>query len=907
VKRSALVAGATMGVIVALAYVDGLQKFLNKAAKQARGKTPAAAAKSKKAKPAPTAAREADGAPNSPSSAEPASSASSSTAPSSPLASPLGPASAPAGSTELVRLGIDKAAQRAILSLSVNLVDKGEVIVVLRGRDVYVQVADLEGAGVHDMTGLRETIGGKVHVSLQSLAAQGLTYEFDERALALRLTVPTTGLGTTVIDLRTPKPPDIIEHHTGSAFLNYALRARDLKRFDAFGEAGAAFHDAFLYTQVALTPDGHPVRGLSNVSYAERAHLRRWIVGDTFAQSGLLGGGLFLGGASVVRDFDLDPYFYRFPSTGLAGAVTTPSTVDVYVNGTLIRREEISPGSFQLNNLPLPVGAGSARVVVRDAFGREQVLATPFYFSSGILKPGLSDYGFHAGFRRNNIATESFDYAPPVFLGRYRLGLTDALTAGARVEGTDTMASGGPTATLRTLLGEIEGAVAASWQHGGGLAASVGYTYLGRAASFGALGRAFSDRYTNLSLDPAHDRATVEGRLFAGAGLSPRVSLTGQVGAARYRDAGGWQMLGLLTNVQIHDGVNVFVTANRTTAATMPRASYDLFATLTVALPDRTTASAFYQQHDAQAGGGAEVQRPLPLGTGYGYRVRGVVGADNEVDAAAQGQTSFGRYEAAATHVAGQTTTSLTAAGGVVALGGEVYATRPVQQGFGVIQVPGVAGVRGYLNNQEVGRTDRNGNLLVPELIPYYGNRLGIADEDLPIDYRVGGTERLLAPPLRGGAVARFDVERVKIVVGSVALDLGGGRLTSPAYGTIVVRAGLQQASSPLGRQGEFYFENLRPGRFVAEVDSGAGACRFELDVPNADKAFVDVGRIKCAGQAGAPAPGSVPPGPAAAPPDDPPPPVEAAADGARPAKGKGKGKAKSKAAKKARQRSGRK
>jgi outer membrane usher protein len=267
------------------------------------------------------------------------------------------------------------------------------------------------------------------------------------------------------------------------------------------------------------------------------------------------------------------------------------------------------------------------------------------------------------------------------------------------------------------------------------------------------------------------------------------------------------------------------------------------------------------------------VQRPLPLGPGYGYRARVATGATDEIDGTAQGQTGFGRYEASAMRISGQTTTSVSAAGGVVALGGNVYATRPVQQSFGVIHVPGAAGVRGYLNNQEVGRTDENGDLLVPELIPYYGNRLAIADEDLPLDFRVGKTEVLLAPPLRGGAVAHFDIERVKIVVGSVGLDVGSGRVVSPSFGQMTVRIGLANTSSPLGRGGEFYFENLRPGRFAAEVDSATGSCRFELEVPAGENAFVDLGRVRCAGQAAAPLPpGPVAPlAPVAAPPGDPP------------------------------------
>ncbi len=85
--------------------------------------------------------------------------------------------------------------QRAILTLVVNLIDKGEAFVVLRNLDVLVLGTDLEGAGIRNFTGARETIDGKVYVSLKSLASAGIGFEFDERALTLRVTAPFADLG----------------------------------------------------------------------------------------------------------------------------------------------------------------------------------------------------------------------------------------------------------------------------------------------------------------------------------------------------------------------------------------------------------------------------------------------------------------------------------------------------------------------------------------------------------------------------------------------------------------------------------------------------------------------------------------------------------------------------------------
>jgi outer membrane usher protein len=527
----------------------------------------------------------------------------------------------------------------------------------------------------------------------------------------------------------------------------------------------------------------------------------------------------------------------------------------------------------------LPVGASNARIVVRDAFGREQVVTAPYYFSTGVLKAGISDYGFHAGFRRNNLATDSWDYAPAVFLGRYRFGFNDVLTPGGRVEGSRNLLSGGPQATWRTPVGDLEAAAAASYDGApaapglatsGGAAGSLSFTHLRPRMNAGAMVRGTSRRYINLSLDAQRDRALVQGDAFAGATLGSRVSLSGRVGLARYRDAGNWSQLGLVGNIHLHELATLYVSGTRTEAETMLHPLYEVFASLTVTLPDRATASAFFQSQNTTASGGAEVQRAMGLGPDYGSRARVTQGTTTDALVSGLAQSEYGRYEATYERFGNRNLTILSTSGAFVTLGGHVFATRPVQQGYGLIQVPGAPGVRGTLNNQVVGRTDGDGNLLVPELIPYYANRLGIADDDLPLDYKVDASARLVAPPLRGGTVATFGVEKLHAVTGSVVMSLGGADV-APSFGQLTVKRGLDEVTSPLGKNGEFYFDNLPPGKYAAEVEAEAGTCKIDVVVPaspNAASAFVDAGRLRCLGR-GVPEPGappSVEPPPAAAP-----------------------------------------
>jgi len=382
-------------------------------------------------------------------------------------------------------------AELAILQLSVNQVERGEVVVMLRGTDILVRVVDLERAGVRGFAGRREAVGGVAHVSLASLAP-AVTFEMDERALALRLTATPSLLPTTVQDFLRSRPPGLIHTDDTSAFLNSSVSGLDFERYTWTGEGGLSIRNTLLYGTAFRDELGVFSRGLTRFTVDDRARLVRYLVGDRFDSTGPLGGGLLIAGLSVSREFSLDPYFVRFPTVGLSGAVSTRSTAEVYVNGQLLRRETLPPGPFELRNLPAPLGSGIAEVILRDAFGRQQVISQPFYFTSTLLSAGVQEWSYDVGFKRDSAATGLGEYGAWAVLARHRVGITEALSMGARLELAADLASGGPVVTARLPLGEMELALAGSRADTErGWAASLAYSYASRPFSIGWALRAF--------------------------------------------------------------------------------------------------------------------------------------------------------------------------------------------------------------------------------------------------------------------------------------------------------------------------------------------------------------------------------------------------------------------------------
>jgi outer membrane usher protein len=735
--------------------------------------------------------------------------------------------------------------QRGVFALRVNERATGDVVAYLRGSDVLVAVADLEAAGILGFTGTRESIDGRISVSLRSLLP-GIGFTLDEEEVALKLQVSADRFGSSRIDLGSRQPDGMVLSRDSSAFLNYSLTTSDFSRISGFGEVGWNVRGNLLYSSVSRTGDGAFVRGLTNFTVDDPSRMRRWTLGDGFAETGTLGGGAFVGGVSLSRNFDLDPYFVRFPRFGLSGAVTTPSTVDVYVNGVLVRREELPPGQFDLENVPVSAGSGSTQLVMRDAFGNERQIASPYYFSTGVLAKGLSDYSYNLGLVRQDLSTESARYRQLAFLARHRLGLTNGLTLGARLEASRDLVSGGPNLTARLPFGEIDLAVAGSRDDAvSGAAGSFGFTHIGRLVSFGAAVRALSDHYSHTSLPAATDRAVMELQGFLGTQVSRRVSLSAQYRSSDMRDGGRRREASLSSSAQLSQRSHGYVSASRLQAEKGKwRTGFSVG--FSYSLGPLVTASVSYQRVADETSAITEVQKPLTRGIGAGYLVQLRDGAGGGSGfARLQYQGAFGRYEVSYDRLGKDDRTTVTATGGVVAIGGSLYATRAVQESFALIRVPGIEGVRGFSSNQEIGRTSGSGEILVPDLLSYYGNRLSISDQDVPIDYAIDGTEKVVAPPHRGGAVISFPVRKVRSVTGVLSVR-AGSTVTVPASGELTVRIDGATSSSPLGSGGEFYFESLPAGRHPATVEYGEGTCRFDFEIPASNESFLDVGQVVC-------------------------------------------------------------
>lgn len=779
---------------------------------------------------------------------------------------PTDPAEPPAATTQ------PPPGAPAFLDLVVNQLPDEPVLVYLADDgDAWIRVEDLRHARVSRFAGTRVTYEDEELVSLRSLEPD-LRFDADERALALRITAGPALLGLVQLDLRSrSRPPNLVSDSVPGAFLNYSVtgagelhasgRERTPEQLSGTGELGLTAGRGLLLNTGSVLPDGAFVRGTSTLTYDRVERLQRFTAGDQIAAGDALGGSALVVGFGAAKDLSLDPYFVHAPLPTASVFAASPSVLEVWVNGQLVRETPVAPGSLELANIPVTSGTNDVRTVLRDAFGRRQETDATQYLASGQLAAGLSDWSVQAGAIRRGFGTESFDYGAPLLMARGRRGLTDLFTSALRLEasvdggGRELVSSGG-SLIAATRFGEVEAGLAASRDGGrAGAAGLLAWRYGSRWFSTTAHLRLLSDHYAHASLAAEADRELWRAGITFGA-PSRWGSFAIDYTAGGARSGGVLERGGLRFSFPMGSGASFLLSASGSRGPFQP-AEAQLLGNVILSLGRRTSAATGFETRSTDAprspttapAASAGVQRSLPGNeTGFGYRLNGWADRDvSTLTGAMQGQVPFGRAEATFTRTpAGDLGGVATASGGVATIGGKVFFTRALHQGFALVRT-GVPNVRTYFENQLVGRTDEDGDVLVAGFLPYYGHRLSIDDTDVPVTYAVRGTEQTVAAPYRGIASVRFDVRRVQAVTGKL-LAPGIAGATPPAYGTLTVELAGGAMTSPIGADGAFWLEALPAGDHPAQIVWKHGSCGFTLSVPpNAASDIVDVGTVGCA------------------------------------------------------------
>jgi outer membrane usher protein len=613
-----------------------------------------------------------------------------------------------------------------------------------------------------------------------------------------------------------------------------------LSAFAPFGSLGHQFVVRNLWSNDDAVRDTLRIATTFRRDWADR--MVSLELGDTVSRPGAFGRALRFGGINAGTNYGLRPGFIRQPLPDLVGEASVPSTVEVFVQNQLRSVTSVPAGPFTLDDVPVISGAGDARVVVRDALGREQVISSSFYVAGGLLKQGLAEWNLAAGKLRDDFAGEA-RYGRNFASGLYRLGLTSSVTGEVRAEfEAERTRVIGAAVDVGGLWGEVEAtagladvdAVGRRWLAGVGyryvtLDYNVGLRWLQAQHSFRQAGD------TTLDIAPRRTvTATAGTRIGASwsAGLG-WLSLLQQGGAATrsFSASATWS---------VARGASLLFAHNRISEAAASRHVTSVVLSFLVGGWTTVNAGIDAGSERRQYAG---VHRSLPFDTGWGYRA---TVSRFEDRTRAEGAAALNLPAATVLGEVVQETHQRAAgrmgvAGSVALIEDKPFAARQITDSFALVRVPGIGGAPILLNNQPAGSTDAEGRLVLPRMTAYVPNEIRVDVDALPPDAEISRDRETAVPPQLSGVVVTLGVRRT-----AAALV----RVVTPSGKPIGVGAAVTiepDGNATSVAQGGAFFVRAEPGRKRAVITERGERCTVEFEVAPTDVgAYRTLGPYPC-------------------------------------------------------------
>lgn len=723
--------------------------------------------------------------------------------------------------------------------------------------------------------------GGKGMVSLTALEQTGLEVTYDPLSIQLEIRIPKAEARDLVINLQGDNAPT----DRGAISPARFSIAANLFASQAYVHEASAGETGFDPFQLELS-------GYANVFgkkglylayqgfYAEDAP-KTWRRGNVVAFHDDVdrairysGGDIFtpgtgfqalptIGGLSIQRAYDeIQPFRNTRASGRDRITIERPSNVEIIVNGAVVRRIRLDPGTYDFRDLPLADGVNDVVFVVEDDQGRREVFERSLILEQDLLAEGVLDFGLTFGAPQRT-TDGSIDYDTEALLGSgyIRYGVTNNLTLGANAQANDQQYLVGLDGGIATAIGSFSALAGLSGGGPGlddGLAISIGYTLDIEAGEtlrqlqlgFEHRSRDFAPVGTLLPSNPFESEYTFRYQ---------QALWDSAAGSISYRYSQGRDAV--LDEQQLQVGVsqsfgNIIAFASyQRTERENAEAEDTLYLTLTWLMSSRENARARYDsrtdttalewdraRYDGVNQWGANVGLARSP-SGYiadgridyaANRFLATLGHDTQTDEDGNIQLQRSRYSAGV---------GFGFADGKAAFG------RPATEGFAIVDThkslkdrrvsvgdpKSIEGVRAH--------SDMFGPAFVEVRQPYQREDLPIDVEDLPTGYDIGGSALVMYPGARSGYA---------LTIGSGASNTVIGRLVNadgtPAAllsGKLVPVAGDEAVETTFftNRTGRLSAERLAPGRYSV-ILNGSIVPIGEIVVPEDANGLVEIGTL---------------------------------------------------------------
>lgn len=647
----------------------------------------------------------------------------------------------------------------------------------------------------------------------------GAGFAVNEDEQSVEVTLPADRIPPQRLNLRpvigelSPAAPGVL--------LSYSL-AGQVDRFGVRASAGYRASTAGRWGQLSTS-------GQANFKDGQLSHVRgdtRWQFDDykrriTYQVGDVATTTAKIGGVRVAKDLALDPFTPTYPVPEIGGIAVDQGTIDFLINKAKVSQVDVKKGPFTLESYPLSTGRSSLDVVIRDQFGREEVIdSRQFYLSTQLLRKGLTTWSVAAG----KVRQGAEHYGTAGAEATFARGMTDNLTVLGSAQATrghrNTMVG------VKTKLGlagvlEVEAGQSRSDDRPDGRMLSARYTYQADRFSITAAHERRED-YWQLSEFDQRSVQTKSRDQVAVNWSSQNKELRARVGYTK-----------LVTEAAGGEQVNHFAEGG----LAWQRGAHGASVTALYDLENKEPSFGVGYRYQFGRTSTYATARQAPDVTRFAVGAATTFGTGSK-QVAVQGEVSEtngqmkGRLSASTRTTKGNLRLELqqdqdgTVAGGelvgAIHIGrGGIHALGPVSDGYAVVDVAGVPGVPVRANGRDLGVTDARGQLVINNLPVLVPSTITIDDRALPPDVQLEKSEVTITPRRGAGASVSFPLRtqnaRTFIVSRVPALE-AGAQVKTDVEETV------------MGFEGVLFLEHPKAAGKILITD-GQGTCEATLPV----------------------------------------------------------------------------
>ena len=691
-------------------------------------------------------------------------------------------------------------------------------------------------------------------------------YRIDQALNKIHITLATNLFKGSIFNYKAKSTVPLTEPATG-AFVNYDSSVTTGGNNSA--QYGSVFEGGFFGKKgVGITNfmfnkgQGHSTITRLNTYWQkdDPEKMRTVTYGDIVGNAGLWGASTMIGGVQWSTNFATQPDFATSWLPNAHGQAVLPSSLDLYVNNTLVSKNQITPGAFRIDNIPVVSGSGNVNVVVTDILGRQQVINIPYFTTGELLKPGLHDYSYSVGLIRTNYGQNNLSYSKPAFEATDSLGVSPDFTRQwhLEVESMDKQAFGYGGNKLNK-WGMSKFVIAGSRNSNG----------FGGMINYGTQYAAPKNRYTimlNLEMDSPYfsklgsDNNQLAPSLISQLSLSIPIKNGNNLGFSYTRQSSrGNTQNDANTSSTSGSNANIFGVSYQTrifkdwslafagTYSSGNGTNNRAFSlSLTKTFQNQTNLSLMASQDSTGTGQSVAISNNSNIYSKFGYNLEVDTGNRRNYRGSIAKDTDYGSYSLAAEHSEGANIYRGQSSGGVVYIDKGIYFGKKTLGSFGLVKVPKYKDVKIQLSNLTVAHTDKNGNAILPALLPYQENKIGIDVSDLPLDTKIEEIEKIVKPYARTGVIIPFSVKKSRGLLMQVTRKDGSAL---PPDTVVLVN---RKDYAYIATEGTLYITEVdleKTTEIIAPF--GERSCLIMVDlkkIPGIDlkDPVIDIGKIAC-------------------------------------------------------------